>query len=96
MSAVNFKKFIKKWMLDLPDHTAYVEEIIQEYGQEQLDRLKARFLPGAPVNYGGTGKNMWSEREESYSPWLNLTRDEYLKFMKDNLELFPIENKEAK
>jgi glutaconate CoA-transferase subunit A len=95
MSVTATKKFLQKWIYDIPDHAGYVEKLIDEFGQESLDRLKARFLPGAPANYGSTMKNMWCEKDGCYSPWIGLSKDEYLNYMKENLQMYKMEDKEG-
>lgn len=95
MSPMGMKKYLKKWIYDVPDHQAYVEALVQEYGQESLDRLKARSLPGTPADYGSPMKNMWCENDGNYSPWLNKTREEYIEYMKNDLKTYAIDKKEG-
>lgn len=95
MSSLGMKKYLKKWVYDLPDHESYVEMLVQEYGQDSLDRLKARSLPGAPANYGSPLKSMWCEQGDTYSPWLNHTKEGYINYMKENLKMYPMQKKEG-
>jgi glutaconate CoA-transferase subunit A len=92
MSKISLKKFIQKWILDVPDHESYVELLIEEYGQDSIDRLKARMMPSSPVNMGTPGKSMWCERDGQYTPWIGKTKEEYIEYMKEKLKMYKMED----
>ena len=85
MSQISIKKYLKKWVYDVPDRDAYVELLVEEYGQDSLSRLKARSLPGAPVNYGSPMKTMWDQNDQ-YSSWLNMTKEDFINYIKKELK----------
>jgi glutaconate CoA-transferase subunit A len=47
----NFHLFLKEWVIDLPDRTAYVQHYIERFGYAQFRRLQAKFDYGYPVSY---------------------------------------------
>ncbi len=90
MSPTAMRKWLNKWVYSCPNREAYVERLIEETGQDTLNRLRARNLPGAPADYGSSMKNMWSAKNGQFSPWLNMSREEYVQWMQENLEMFDI------
>ncbi len=46
-----FEAFVKEWVLDLPDRTAYIQHYIQRFGYQGFKKLQARFDYGYPVSY---------------------------------------------
>lgn len=91
MSKFAMKKWMKKWIYSLPNREAYLEEIVNEYGQATLHRLKARHLPSATIDYGSPMRNMWCEEGGTFSPWIGLYKDEYVAFMKEKLEMYEMD-----
>ena len=46
-----FEAFVKEWVLDLPDRTAYIQHYIQRFGYAGFKKLQAKFDYGYPVSY---------------------------------------------
>jgi glutaconate CoA-transferase subunit A len=46
-----FDAFVKEWVLDLPDRTAYIQHYIQRFGYQGFKKLHAKFDYGYPVSY---------------------------------------------
>jgi len=46
-----FEAFVKEWVLDLPDRTAYIQHYIQRFGYQGFKKLQAKFDYGYPVSY---------------------------------------------
>lgn len=46
-----FDAFVKEWVLDLPDRTAYIQHYIQRFGYQGFKKLQAKFDYGYPVSY---------------------------------------------
>jgi glutaconate CoA-transferase subunit A len=46
-----FRAFLKEWVLDIPDRTAYIQHYIERFGYAQFQKLQAKFDYGYPVSY---------------------------------------------
>jgi glutaconate CoA-transferase subunit A len=46
-----FEAFVKEWVLDLPDRSAYIQHYIQRLGYPAFQKLQAKFDYGYPVSY---------------------------------------------
>jgi len=46
-----FQDFLKEWVFDIEDRTAYVQHYIERFGYAQFKKLEAEFDYGYPVSY---------------------------------------------
>jgi glutaconate CoA-transferase subunit A len=46
-----FQKFLKEWVIDIPDRTTYIQHYIERFGYKQFRNLNAKFDYGYPVSY---------------------------------------------
>ncbi|MBI9087397.1 MAG: CoA transferase subunit A [Desulfobacterales bacterium] len=46
-----FEAFVKEWVYDLPDRTAYTQHYIERFGYKTFETLQADFDYGFPVSY---------------------------------------------
>jgi len=47
----SFHAFLKEWVYDLPDRTAYIQHYIERFGYARFRNLQAKFDYGYPVSY---------------------------------------------
>lgn len=47
----SFQAFLKEWVLDIPDRTAYTQHYIQKFGYDRFRKLQASFDYSYPVSY---------------------------------------------
>jgi glutaconate CoA-transferase subunit A len=47
----SFQAYLKEWVLDLPDRTAYIQHYIQQFGYDRFRKLQAAFDYSYPVSY---------------------------------------------
>jgi glutaconate CoA-transferase subunit A len=46
-----FQEFLKEWVYDIEDRTAYTQHYIERFGYAQYKNLQAEFDYGYPVSY---------------------------------------------
>jgi len=47
----SFHAFLKEWVYDLPDRTAYIQHYVERFGYARFRSLQAKFDYGYPVSY---------------------------------------------
>ncbi|MFH2128732.1 MAG: CoA-transferase [bacterium] len=55
------KKWLEEWVFQLPDRASYMKHYIHVFGQETLNRFRARSYYSAPANYGIGPRSAWEE-----------------------------------
>ena len=58
-SPVGIEPFLQEWAYNLPDRAAYIQQYVKLFGQDTLDRYKARSFYSAPANYGIAFDSGW-------------------------------------
>lgn len=79
MTAEGARAWIKEWVLDIPDRTAYIEHYIEKFGKAPLDRLTAKRIPSGSVNSGSAYQRYWDEN--MYSQRLGMDFDSFVKLL---------------
>jgi len=55
----------KEWVYDLPDRTSYLQHYIETYGNQMLERYRAKPYYSAPTNYGIANRSLWDGEGKS-------------------------------
>jgi glutaconate CoA-transferase, subunit A len=50
---------LDEWIYKLPDRASYIQHYVQVFGQESLDRYRAKSYYSAPANYGAAFDSGW-------------------------------------
>ena len=58
-SPAGLAPMLDQWVYNLPDRAAYIRQYVQLFGQDVLDRFKARSYYSAPANYGIAFESGW-------------------------------------
>jgi len=58
-SEAGLASIFDEWVYGLPDRASYIRHYVQVYGQETLDRYRARSFYSAPANYGVAFESGW-------------------------------------
>lgn len=58
-SPAGLAPMLDEWVYNLPDRAAYIRHYVQLFGQDALDRYKARSYYSAPANYGIAFESGW-------------------------------------
>jgi glutaconate CoA-transferase subunit A len=53
------KAMFDEWIYNLPDRASYIQHYVQVFGQDSLDRYRARSYYSAPANYGIAFESGW-------------------------------------
>ena len=57
----------KEWIYNLPDRDAYIQHYVEVFGQESLNRYRARSYYSAPANYGIAFDSGWDSNGKALS-----------------------------
>ena len=80
-SEENFKTWMKEWVYDLPNRSAYLEHYVERFGRAPFDTLRARPYYSAPVNYGSAFTSMW--KDDGKMRLFDMTSGEFEKFLEE-------------
>jgi glutaconate CoA-transferase subunit A len=85
-----YKRWLEEWVYSVRDRSEYLEKYIELNGQDALDKLRARHLYSAPVDYGSPQKGYWEDGFNSRV--LGMNKDEFIKFLDEHLEMYDKED----
>lgn len=63
--AEGLKSMLEEWIYGLPDRNAYIRHYIDVFGQETLNRYRARSYYSAPADYGVAFESAWDANDRS-------------------------------
>ena len=58
-SEAGLKSMFDEWIYNLPDRASYIQHYVQVFGQNALDRYRAKSYYAAPANYGVAFESGW-------------------------------------
>jgi len=58
-SEEGLSSLFEEWIYNLPDRASYIQHYVQVFGQESLNRYRARSYYSAPANYGAAFDSGW-------------------------------------
>lgn len=72
------RSIFEEWIFGLPDRNAYIQRYIQRFGQEALNRIRARSYYSAPANYGIAFESGWDPNGRAWELGVDMTGLEQL------------------
>lgn len=74
-----FQAWIKEWVYDIPDRDEYIRRYIAKFGEDNLNRLKAKPFLSAPADYGYPFTRDWND--EGYSEKFGMHMEEFVQML---------------
>lgn len=78
--------WLDEWIYSRRDHNDYMQHVIERFGLDSLQNLKARAFYSAPANYGSAYTSVWDEQGRERT--IGITLEELEQFMKDKGVLY--------